>query len=127
MQLQIINGYITGYSTQGGFKDGITVVDSFIDLLDNEDQTGYLLYIDENTKPIYDKAKHDTAKTKQLEEEIRIRRTVECFVVTDRGKLWYDSITQQQLQELKTWHTAWLAAPETKIIPPLPTFLVNRV
>ena len=50
-------------------------------------------------------------------EEIRQAREVECFKIADRGPLWYDGLTMEQLEELRVWHRAWLAAPETGVIP----------
>lgn len=48
---------------------------------------------------------------------IRNRRSFECFRVVDRGKLWYDSLTAAQLEELKAWYQAWLDAPQTGVAP----------
>lgn len=48
---------------------------------------------------------------------IRNRRSFECFCVVDRGKLWYDGLTAAQLEELKAWYQAWLDAPQTGVIP----------
>ena len=54
---------------------------------------------------------------------LRSKREVECFSVINRGKLWYDSLTQQQLKELQTWYKAWLDVTETLTEPEKPTWL----
>ena len=51
-----------------------------------------------------------------LEEELenlRFRRHQECFVVINRGKLWYDQLTESQLTELLNWYHEWLDITET--------------
>ena len=48
---------------------------------------------------------------------IRTRRERECFPIINRGKLWYDKLTEEQKTELATWYEAWLDAPATSIIP----------
>lgn len=48
---------------------------------------------------------------------LRNKREKECFSVIDRGKLWYDTLTQERLDELETWYNAWLQVTETKVIP----------
>lgn len=57
--------------------------------------------------------------------KIRIRRERECFRIINRGSLWYDTLTNQQKDELKVWYKAWLDAPSTLVIPTLPTWLEN--
>lgn len=50
-------------------------------------------------------------------EEIRYNREQKCFPIINRGKLWYDKLTDEQLKELGKWYEAWLNAPETMIEP----------
>lgn len=56
-------------------------------------------------------------------EEIRIRRELECFPIINRGLLWYETLTKEQLDELRVWYQAWLDATETLIIPDKPEWL----
>lgn len=60
-----------------------------------------------------------------LDEEsfIRHKRETECFVIINRGQLWYDSLTAEQRNELTIWYKDWLNAPTTKIIPIKPKWL----
>lgn len=57
------------------------------------------------------------------EEELRLTRQLECFSVINRGKLWYDSLTETQLRELREWYQAWLDVTETSEIPVRPQWL----
>ena len=55
MQLQVTDGYITGYATVGGFPDGIEVPDSFLEELEPE-KIGYYKY--EGGKAVLDEEKY---------------------------------------------------------------------
>lgn len=53
----------------------------------------------------------------QRKNEIRYNREQKCFPVINRGRLWYNKLTDEQLQELDEWYEAWLVAPDTMIEP----------
>lgn len=55
--------------------------------------------------------------------ELRHRRTAECFSVVNRGAVWYERLTDKQRQELETWYQAWLDVTDTKVIPTNPIWL----
>ena len=55
---------------------------------------------------------------------LRYERQNECFSIINRGKLWYDTLTPQQLEELKKWYQQWLDVTKTKVIPERPKWLV---
>jgi hypothetical protein len=59
------------------------------------------------------------------DETIRLKqlRNYECFNIINRGKLWYDSLTNEQFEELQKWYKEWLDVTETKIIPNKPDWL----
>jgi len=122
MILQIDNNnYIVGYATVGGIDGGIAVDDSLLQQIDPT-KIGYYTYIGGVIN--FDTQKYDAANAVQHSEDIRARRAYECFVYVDRGKLWYDKLTQSQLTLLKTWYDDWLDAPETKVVPMFLDFLV---
>lgn len=54
---------------------------------------------------------------------LRNQREVECFSIINRGKLWYDSLDENQTIELNTWYQAWLDVTETRVIPIRPEWL----
>lgn len=55
---------------------------------------------------------------------LRAQRESECFSVINRGQLWYNKLTQEQIVQLNTWYQAWLDVTATKIIPTKPSWLV---
>ena len=56
--------------------------------------------------------------------QLRAQREEECFPVINRGQLWYNKLTQEQIVQLNTWYQAWLDVTTTKIIPTKPSWLV---
>lgn len=56
-------------------------------------------------------------------EFLRAYRNDVCFSVINRGKLWYDTLSEVQLQELKVWYEEWLKVTSTKIIPTTPSWV----
>ena len=58
---------------------------------------------------------------------LREAREKECFPVINRGKLWYETLTFEQLSELRSWYRAWLDAPETLIRPNKPLWLNYKI
>ena len=59
----------------------------------------------------------------EIEAEVRAKKEEECFSVINRGKLWYDTLTEEQVIELNDWYRKWLDVTETKVIPNKPTWL----
>lgn len=57
-------------------------------------------------------------------EYLRAKREIECFSIINRGKLWYDTLTPEQLEELQTWYLLWLDVTITLIEPTRPEWLV---
>jgi hypothetical protein len=57
----------------------------------------------------------------------RKQRETECFPIINRGKLWYDCLTSDQLMELKKWYHDWLDITKTKIIPIKPKWLTEKI
>lgn len=58
---------------------------------------------------------------------LRQERKRICFPIINRGKLWYNTLTTEQLSELKQWYFDWLNAPETLKIPIAPEWLNNKI
>lgn len=58
---------------------------------------------------------------------LRKLRAKECFPVVNRGKLWYDCLSIEQLSELNDWYFAWLNVTETKVIPTKPEWLDKKL
>ena len=61
-----------------------------------------------------------------LEEKIeylREKREYECFSIINRGKLWYDTLTPEQLEELQEYYQKWLDVTITLEEPTKPEWL----
>jgi len=54
---------------------------------------------------------------------LRGYRNEVCFTVINRGKLWYDTLTEEQVEELRLWYNEWLDVTNTKVIPTKPKWL----
>lgn len=60
----------------------------------------------------------------EIKNQLRYRRNKECFAVINRGQLWYDNLTKEQLAELKAWYRAWLNITDTLIDPEKPNWII---
>lgn len=62
----------------------------------------------------------------KLLTDIRFRRETECFEIVNRGTAWYNIFvnTPERQKEFNNWYQAWLNAPETRIIPVKPDWIV---
>ncbi len=54
---------------------------------------------------------------------LRAKRETECFLIINRGQLWYDTLNGQQKDELKEWYIAWLDVTDTLVVPNKPNWL----
>lgn len=61
--------------------------------------------------------------TELYKKMLREQREQICFSVINRGKLWYNCLTTEQLAELKRWYHDWLNVTETLQIPVKPEWL----
>lgn len=90
------------------------VPDEYINNLQPED-------FDENLQFSIDL--YNQRRNKQELTMLRNIRNDECFSIINRGKLWYDTLTEQQIVELNAWYKAWLDVTKTKEIPVKPSWL----
>ena len=60
-------------------------------------------------------------------ELIRERRKTECFSVINRGFLWYNRLTEKQLDELDRWYQTWLDATKTGVVPEAPEWINQKI
>lgn len=56
-------------------------------------------------------------------DKLRMLREAECFPIINRGVLWYNELTADQLDELDVWYKGWLDVTATKVIPEKPSWL----
>lgn len=89
------------------------------------DQIGvkYCFDVENNCVVDYDNTQDLEIQTMQ---ELRLKREIECFPIINRGKLWYDKLTNSQLEELDKWYNDWLNVTETLIEPSKPAWLTSK-
>jgi len=63
----------------------------------------------------------------KLIEALRQERERICFPIINRGKLWYDTLTNEQYAELKQWYYDWLDVTKTQTIPEAPNWLYDKI
>lgn len=114
------NGYVTSYALVGELQSGEEVAEP-------EDMASFAEHFssyrirDGNLE--LDSDRLSSESTESVKAELRARREVECFPIINRGQLWYDTLTDSQVQELKTWYTAWLDVTDTEQVPERPVWL----
>ena len=64
-----------------------------------------------------ERKKQETIRT------LRLKRERVCFPVINRGKTWYDKLTDEQYSQLKEWYEAWLCATQTLVEPATPEWI----
>jgi hypothetical protein len=82
------------------------------------------------TNRVFDIEKyHNRVKQKHV-ADLRKLRIVECFSVVDRSKIWWDTLSEQQVNEIKDWYNEWLNIPNEQLsslerlpLPIRPSFL----
>ena len=114
------SGYISGYATEGELTGGTQMSEP-------EDLSHFISHwqsyrIQDDTL-VFDEARDTTLNEESEKENLRLLRQTECFSVVDRGKLWYSTLTKEQLSELTSWYNSWLNVTETKSVPEKPEWL----
>lgn len=64
---------------------------------------------------------------KEYLDTLRSMREHICFPIVNRGKLWYNTLTEEHLYDLERWYFAWLNVTETREIPAMPEWLNDKI
>ena len=123
------NNYITSFCTGGIASDETLHFET--DYIPEDFYECYRAYhLDKDNSLVLDTSKLIDVSAENEINDIRALRQIECFSVADRGKLWYDGLTDAQYKELNEWYQAWLDVTESKTksggfkIPERPKWLV---
>lgn len=82
------------------------------------------LFLDKQSENVYIVRNSQYYLTEQdIIHSLRMQRESECFTIVNRGQLWYDTLTEEQRQDLEHWYFDWLDVTETKVIPIKPSWL----
>ena len=124
MLVTLKDGYVENYAIIGNLPDGIEVV-----LPEDEIETFEVFYrsykvLEDNTL-VLDMKKLESVQQEEILNDLRHTRETVCFSIINRGKLWYDSLTSEELDELEAWYQAWLDAPQTGVVPNTPLWLAE--
>jgi len=90
------------------------------------DFTGQLVFATDKQTDEYKKAFLEF-KENQKKDRLRIKRKEECFEIINRGKLWYDTLSEEQIAELRNWYKSWLDITQSKTEPKKPEFLCDNI
>ena len=55
----------------------------------------------------------DYEKGQYIDSYYRHRREIKCYPIINRGKLWYDLLTEARYSQLEDWYHDWLDVTET--------------
>lgn len=115
------NNYVISYASIGNII-GATELELPNDLFEHFSEN-FGAYRCDNNVLYFDETKYGNIKEDEVKEELRARREQECFPIINRGKLWYDSLTSDNIAELDVWYKSWLDVTDTKIVPNRPEWL----
>lgn len=121
--MQIItdnDGFVLSFAYIGDLMGGIEVQEP-ADMKQFLHQ--FYAYRLQDRELVYDGNAYQKHLDEEVKAEYRQRRETECFSVINRGQLWYEGISIQQLLELRQWYKDWLEVTETMVVPEKPTWL----
>lgn len=113
-------GYVVSYALEGELLDAVEVAEPS-DLSHFEEY--FTAYHVRDGTLVFDSEQNTVEQTQAAKDEYRRLRQSECFSVINRGRLWYDALTEEQLSELQSWYRAWLDGTNTQTIPEKPEWL----
>ncbi len=120
MQVQLTDGYVSSYAFEGNLTGGIEVNEP--DSIPHFEECFEAYRIRDGTL-FFDEEKQTANERKALQTALRQRRETECFSYINRGRLWYDRLTETQTSELSAWYTDWLKVTDTMTVPQRPSWL----
>jgi hypothetical protein len=107
--------------------DSTTVINITEEEVDLVHQRKLYDYKIENNTLIYDPIPiPQDVQDENTRQQLRQKRKMICFPIINRGKLWYDTLTSEQLEELRTWYNAWLNCTTTLIEPVTPSWIAEE-
>lgn len=124
MQIIVEDGYVSSYALEGSLVDGIEVpappdTDHF--------ETHFQSYRLKDGALEYDEEQNAEIEQEALREQLRKQREAECFSVINRGWLWYDTLSDTQVSELRDWYRGWLDVTDTLTVPVEPSWINTTI
>ena len=113
-------GSVGSYALEGDLLDAVETAEPD-DLLHFEEH--FTAYQVRDGTLVFDDTQAEAEQAQAAKDAYRQRRQAECFPIINRGQLWYGTLTEDQLTELRTWYQAWLDGTDTLTIPEKPEWL----
>ena len=121
MQVLLNNyGYISSYAIIGDLVNGIEVPEP-LDMQHFEENYAAYKIVDNNL--VFDEEELNYVNNQNHKEALREQREIKCFQYVNRGKLWYDKLTPEQIAELEKYYNDWLNVTNTLVAPDKPGWL----
>lgn len=117
------NNYVCSYATIGNMKNAITA--ELSDELFDNFENFFKSYYYEDGALFFDEQRNKSNEEGNVKAKLRLKRENECFPIINRGKLWYDLLTEEQIIELNNWYAAWLDVTDTLSVPVKPEWLLK--
>lgn len=114
------DGYVESYALVGEITDGIDVP-APTDIAHFEEH--YYVYHLKNKALKYDSKQNEILEKNIADNDYCQLREAQCFSYINRGTLWYETLTDLQMAELRTWYKAWLDGTQTLTVPEKPSWL----
>lgn len=112
--------YVISYALEGDLLDAVEAAEP-ADLAHFEEH--FTSYRVRDGALAFDEDKDAQAQSEAAKVEYRRLRELTCFPIINRGQLWYDTLSAEQLTELNAWYQAWLDGTDTQTIPDKPAWL----
>lgn len=115
------NNYITCAVCDGVILENGIEVNSPLDIEDF--WQNFQAYKLENHQLIKDENKLKEILYNENLQNLRLKREKICFSIVNRGVLWYNTLTENQKNELNNWYKAWLDVTLTLEEPQIPSWI----
>ena len=112
LSVVITDGYISDYCTGGYLQD--ETMHLYVEDIPEDFYGNFKAYKIEDNALVLDTKKLSDVEAERELMNLRMMRETECFAVVNRGKLWYDRLTDTQYKELDEWYQAWLDVTNKK-------------
>lgn len=115
------NNYITCAVCDGVILENGIEVNSPLDI--DDFWQNFQAYKLENHQLIKDENKLKEILYNENLQNLRLKREKICFPIINRGVLWYNTLTENQKNELNNWYKAWLDVTLTLEEPQIPSWI----
>ncbi len=114
------DGFVENYALIGTVENGVEVAEPQ-DM--GHYEANFKAYKLQDGKLVFDAEKQNEQQRTEAVVAYRQQRERECFPIINRGWLWYDTLSQEQQEELRQWYRSWLDGTDTLAVPEKPAWL----